>query len=268
MAKQTKKMTPKPSNKSLVLTDIFDACQSRNDWTFDNKLVNKISEKHDFSNPYDATKIDNTSILPDHIRKQGWCVVHLGQGKHKFVKALQHFFHDFEPPPSETIDWPYRKSVLNEINTSESNILSVGFNQRIIHDFLYEDIVANPKMYNTYRTKMTDKYKAGNEVISLDKVQMEIDMTTEYQGVVTVFEGKNKFPDNFSVTQLFLPFLYFHQLKEKGKIEVKEINCCYLMREMVKNESIIRLYLYTFKNPRDISTITLQKFTQYRLVKR
>ncbi|MCW3134124.1 MAG: hypothetical protein N2V78_07355 [Methanophagales archaeon] len=43
---------------------------------------------------------------------------------------------------------------LNEFDTSESNILSVASNQRIIHDFLYEDIVASPKVYSARRTKM------------------------------------------------------------------------------------------------------------------
>jgi heme oxygenase len=46
-------------------------------------------------------------------------------------------YHCFEPiGATETFDWKYRQSILNELDASESNILSVASNQRIIHDFL------------------------------------------------------------------------------------------------------------------------------------
>lgn len=44
---------------------------------------------------------------------------------------------------------------------------------------------------------------------------MEIDLTMELHGVVTIFEGKNGFPENFAVYQLFHPFKYFSLLKEE-----------------------------------------------------
>lgn len=259
---------PKISKKAKVLLEIFDICQKRRDYVFDNDLVKEAAEKHGFGNPFDVTKIDNKEILPDKIKKQDFCVIHRGDGVHEFVQPVNDFFHNFEPIKSATIEWPYRKSALNEIDESESNILSVGFNQRIIHDFLYEDIVASPKMYGAKRTKLTQKYKAGRKTITLNKCQMEIDLTTEHQGVVTIFEGKNKFPDSFAIYQLFHPILYFHKLREEKKIEIEKINCCYLLRDKKPTGSIIRLYLYSFKNPNDITSIILEKSAQYRLIKR
>ena len=257
------------SKKKLVLLDIFEYCKKQCSYTFDNHLVREISKKHGFGNPFDATKADNLSILPDEIRKQNYCIIHLGKGKHRFIKAAQICFHDFEKINNEEIPWKYRKSVLNEIDTSESNILSVGFNQRIVHDFLYDDIVANPKMYGSRRTKSDLYYKIGEEEIHATKLQMEIDLVTEYLGVVTVFEGKNNFPDNFAVYQLFHPCLYFHDLIKSGKIKVDDINCCYLLRDRnVDGESIIRLYLYTFEDPMKMESIRLIKCSQYKLIKR
>ena len=259
---------PTQSKKKMVLSDIFAHCQKQNQYVFDNDLVKKIAKKHQFGNAYDATKIDNSSILPEEIYKKGYCVVHLGDGKHKFIKAAKDWFHKFEEINTEEIIWPYRKSVLNETDTSESNILSVGFNQRIIHDFLYEDIVASPKMYGARRTKYTGSYFVNGEVLKCEKLQMEIDLTTEHLGTVTVFEGKNKFPEDFAVYQLYHPFLHFQQLHDQGEIKVEAINCCYLTRDNVKNESIIRLHLYTFTDPQEISSLKLLKRAQYRLVKR
>jgi hypothetical protein len=258
------------SKKKRVLVEIFAHCENANNYTFDNALVQQIATNQGFGNAYDVTKIDNSSILPDEISKKGYCVAHLGEGKHKFIKAAEHWFHEFEKIETEEIVWPYRKSVLNETDTSESNILSVGFNQRIIHDFLYEDIVASPKMYGARRTKYTGSYSVGGggETLTCTKLQMEIDLTTEHLGAITVFEGKNKFPKDFSVYQIYHPFLYFQKLHDNKQIVAKEINCCYLRRGIVGGDSVIRLHLYTFTDPTNIASLKILKNAQYRLVKR
>ena len=263
-----KKASSNPSKKKLVLSDIFSQCVKSNQFEFDNELVKEISKKHKFKNPFDATKVDNLSVLPEDILNEGYCVIHLGKGRHKFIKAQNHCFHVFEEIPNEEVPWKYRKSALNETDSSESNILSVGFNQRIVHDFLYDDIVAGPKMYGSRRAKVTTSYNIGSQVIKVETLQFEIDLTTEYQGVVTVFEGKNKFPENFAVYQLFHPFVYFNNLRKKGKIKVDKINCCYLLRDTENGNSVIRLYLYTFDKPNDMASIKLLKCEQYRLIER
>ena len=256
------------SAKKLILSDIFTHCKKAGNYTFDNDVVKEICKRHNFGNPFDATKIDNLSRLPEEIRNSGYCLVHLGNGKHKFVRAISGCFHDFEEIKNDEIPWKYRQSALNETDSSESSILSVGFNQRIVHDFLYDDIVANPKMYGSRRTKISETYKIGSETIRTEKLQLEIDLITEYQGVVTVFEGKNKFPGNFAVYQLFHPFLYFQSLKETSEINITKINCCYLLRDYDSEESVLRIYLYEFADARDMSSIRLKKCDQYRLIKR
>lgn len=256
------------SKKKEVLTDIFEYCRKSDECIFDNNLVKKICKKHDFRNPFDVTKVNSVSILPESIKSAGYCIVHLGQGRHQFVKAIDDCFHTFERIESVEIPWKYRPSVLNETDTSESSILSIGFNHRIIHDFLYDDIVANPKMYGSRRTKINASYQLGGETIQTEKLQLEIDLITEYNGMVTVFEGKNGLPENFAVYQLFHPFLYFNQLREKKNLSIKNINCCYLLRSLYNDESVIRLYLYTFQDSNQIASIRLEKYAQYRLIKR
>lgn len=266
---QNKKTTKKKTRsvKKEVLLEIFQHYKTSDNPIFDNDLVKSISGKR-FKNHFDVTKTDNLSLLPESIREQGYCVVHLGGGRHAFIKAANDCFHDFEEIPSEEIPWKYRKSALNEIDTSESTILSVGFNQRIVHDFLYDDIVASPKMYGSRRTKITSDYFIGEEKISVEKLQIEMDLVTEYQGVVTVFEGKSGFPENFAVYQLFHPFLYFSQLKTEKEIKIDSINCCYMLRKKIKRDIVIRLYLYTFSDSSNMESIKLEKCAQYRLIKR
>jgi hypothetical protein len=146
--------------------------------------------------------------------------------------------------------------------------LSVASNQRIIHDFLYEDIVANPKVYNARRTKMNLSYRVGEVEIVAQNLQMEIDLTMELHGVVTIFEGKNGFPDNFAIYQLFHPFKYYSILKKEKKLDVKQITCCYVLRKRERGSSVLRLYNYTFEDEDDMTSIKLLKNAQYNLIKR
>ena len=255
--------------KGDVLTEIFRNCQKKKNFVFDNDFVKEICKKYKFGNPFDVTKLDNTDKFPDIMIENDYFILHLGEGKHQFVKGIRNGFHKFESIPAKNnYDWKYRKSILNELDTSESNILSVGFNQRIIHDFLYEDIVSNPKVYNARRTKSSLQYNIGKEKIKTTNLQMEIDLTTEYNGDVTIFEGKNNFPENFAIYQLYLPTLYYHNLEKDKQLNIKGINCCYLLRKREGGNSIIRIYSYKFDDPLDMTSIKLLKCAQYNLIKR
>lgn len=166
--------------KQDVISKIYRLCKSKQEFIFDNDLVKQVCKKFNFANPFDATKIDDTTKLPELLIDEDCFILHLGEGSHKFVEGISNGFHIFEEIDENKIfDWKYRKSILNEFDTSESNILSVASNQRIIHDFLYEDIVASPKVYNARRTKMNISYNVGKERIDASNLQMEIDLTME-----------------------------------------------------------------------------------------
>lgn len=255
--------------KQDVITEIFKLCKKRENFVFDNTLVKKVCKKHGFGNPFDITKLDDTSKFPQILVDEDYFILHLGKGRHKFIRGIKKGFHIFEKIEKKKIfDWKYRKSILNEFDTSESNILSVAGNQRIIHDFLYEDIIASPKVYNARRTKMNIYYHVGKKEITANNLQMEIDLTMELHGMITVFEGKNGFPEDFAVYQLFHPFKYYSILKKEKKLKIKIITCCYILRKKDKGMSILRLYNYTFKDVNDMSSIRLLKNAQYNLIER
>ena len=255
--------------KQDVITEIFELCRDKGDFVFSNTLVKELCKKHGFGNPFDVTKLDDTSRFPEILLGEDYFILHLGEGRHKFVKGIHNGFHVFEKIDSNGIfHWKYRRSILNEFDTSESNILSVASNQRVIHDFLYEDIVANPKVYNARRTKMNISYRVGIEEIAATNLQMEIDLTMELNAVVTICEGKNGFPKDFAIYQLFHPFKYYSTLRNERKLEVRLITCCYILRRREREGSLLRLYNYTFEDEDDMSSIKLLKNAEYKLVKR
>ena len=258
-------MAPRGRNKKKqVMEALYAKCKASGCMAFNNKLVKEICEEIGFSNQFDITKVDSSAGLPDALVKDDVLVVHLGGGNHQFVYGISTGYHQFEPiPDSHKFQWDYRPSILNNINTSESNTLSVGYNQRIIHRFLYEDITAAPKIYSSNRTHIPLDYYIGEDWICATRVQVEIDMTMEHNGAITVFEAKNGNPADFNVFQLFNPYRYYLQATENSQ-EVSSIDCCYLLR--YRNR--LRLYLYRFEDPQLPASIRLVRSAEYELVER
>lgn len=260
--------------KKDIITELFKLCENRNDFVFNNDEVKEILVKLKSStNPYDMTKLDDTSKLPDILLENNYCIVHLGNGRHKFIKGINNIFHEFEDiNKDEIINWIYRPSILNDFSHSESSILSTAYNHRILHDFLYLDIVSNPKIYNSERKQSVSfDYQIKNTKAKVENLQIEIDLTAELNGLVTVFEGKNirkEWHKDFNVHQLYNPFRYYYELQKDNKLPIKKITACYLLRKKEKDSSVIRLYNYTFNNPLDITSIKLIKKREYRLEKR
>ncbi len=274
MKKSSKKI--KKSKKKEVLIKIFKICKERNNFIFDNDLVKSVSKKIGFQNHFDATKLDEKKKLPEIILKNDYALIHLGNGKHKFIKGVDKIYHSFEPIEKH-IDWIYKKSILNQYNSSESNILSVANNQRILHDFLFGqdkefnnlDISKRPKTYFPHRTKTDFNYTIGKDIeVDLDKIQIEIDLTIEFRGIIGIFEAKNGDINNFNIYQIYHPFLYYYNAKNNPEMnkKIKDIVCVYVVRKKIKGIDNISLWAYTFSNPHDLSSIKFIRSASYKLI--
>lgn len=261
--------------KQEVLLELFRLCQQRGQYVFNNDMVEAVCRRIGFKNKFNATKLDNISLLPAELRALDYAVIHKGRGQHEFTRGIEKIYHRFEPI-REQIEWPYRKSLLNEYNSSESNMLSVANNQRILHHFLFGvdrefddvDISERPKTYFPHRTKADLTYRFGTEEIRLDKIQIEIDLTIEYQGVIGIFEAKNGRPETFSVYQLYHPYLYYYKAKTESGLgeKIREIVAVYVARRKENGHSILSLWAYNFSDPLDMTSIRLHKSRAYRLV--
>lgn len=256
----------KANKKHLVLCDLYEHCKAQGNFIFHNDLVKEFSKKHKFGNPFDATKLDSSEKLPAYFKNNDICLLHLGGGFHRFIKGINKLYHPFEPI-QKSVKWQYKKSLLNEYNDSESNILSVANNQRILHDFLFgEDlefenlsIESRPKTYFPHRTKTTLKYYFENEEIIAKNQQIEIDLTLEFNGVIGVFEAKNGDLKDFNIYQIYHPFLYYFN----SGLNFRQIICVYLLR----NANSLKLYAYTFNEPLKLNSLCFLKSEEYILVR-
>ena len=139
----TKKETIKRVNKKhQVIEELFKICKKKNNFEFHNDLVKDVCKKVGFGNPFDVTKLDNKTKLPGILVKNDYAIIHIGSGKHKFIKGIDKVFHDFEPI-EKTIIGLTKISLLNQYNYSDkTNILSVANN----HEFYitsYSDKTTN-----------------------------------------------------------------------------------------------------------------------------
>ncbi len=261
------------AKKKQVIEDLYKFCLARNNWVFTNDEVKQIATKHGFGNPFDVTKVDTKSVLPEVVLKDGYCIAHLGKGRHCFIPELDKWYHEFESIQEEEVcNWRYRKSLLNDIEAGEASVVSFVFNQHILHDFLYEDVVASPKIYVPGRVRENLEYRVGNTRIIAESQQMEVDLTLEYQGTVTVLEAKNRLIKDFAVYQIFHPILYYHKKAKHLKIQIQHFNACYILRYNSRardqRSTCVRLYLYEFSDPDRLDSIQLVRKAEYRLIRR
>lgn len=267
---------PARAAKRDVIEALFLQCQKNNNSIFHNNDVKALCAQLGFGNPFDVTKIDNSEKLPQLLKDNDYCIIHLGSGRHQFFKGINIFYHTFEPIQN-TIDWPYKKSLLNQYNSSESNMLSIANNQRILHHFLFgkdeefaeKTIEYRPKTYFPHRTKTNLEYSLGKDKkLLLENIQIEIDLTIEQNGIVGIFEAKNGTPKDFSIYQLYYPYLYYHNAKENPELllNIKEIIAIYLVHNNIGNSTTLKMWAYTFLNPYDITTMHFIKSCAYRLV--
>jgi len=270
-------MSKRINKKELVLLELLEICEKNKNYVFDNDLVDVISKKHDFKNKFDVTKLDDKNKIPDILKNKNLTIIHLGDGFHRFINGIDFVFHSFEPIQN-TINWSYKKSLLNLLNASEANILSIANNQRILHEFAFgvdkeyinADIEYRPKTYFPHRTNADNtSFYINGEEIETTNLQMEIDLTIEYQGNVVIFEAKNTDNDNFNVLQIFHPFFYYHNKNKTSQIagKINNIKCVY-MKRVVENDIVnIKLWAYTFEKPNEVTSLKFLKSTNYKLIK-
>ncbi|MHA1221955.1 MAG: type II restriction enzyme [Candidatus Heimdallarchaeaceae archaeon] len=258
------------SLKKKILLEIFKECERTGNYTFTNDKVREIAATFKFKNPFDATKLDHTKLIPDLLKKKNYCLVHLGQGNHKFIRQMDIFYHKFEKKiiESNCRKWEIKSGVLDDYGLSESNILSLVYNRSILNDFLYDDYAKKPdNIYLPTRTKSTLKYWIGNEQIIAIKLQMEIDLMLIRNNVLTIIECKNGNHTDFAKYQLFVPFHMFCKAKERRYLDLKDVNCCYIMKykQRIRKtyENHVEMYLYTFTNPENMDSIKLIKAKKY-----
>jgi hypothetical protein len=252
------------SKKRESIRLIFEDLKRKNPYSkklvFSNDIVKKVTGDVKFSNQFDATKFESYEKLPECLRENGFFIMHLGKGRHAFVKG--NGYHNFESI-KETKEWKTKKSLIGELGKSEASTMSELYNSKIIHDFLYGKTNVDIQVHTARRTRTSYDVIVSNEKLHADKQQIEIDGIFETDEVIAAVEVKNVGLKDFEIRQLFNILKYFEEKKLPPKYKLRII---FVVRARDKEKNIFRLYEYIFEDKEKLDSIKLVRNAQYNII--
>lgn len=233
-------------------------------YKFTNDDVKAACIQTKFKNPFDVTKVDSIYDLPKTMREKGYFMFHLGGGTHAFI--MGNGYHEFEKiNKSDSITFPVKPRIIDNLSESEAGALSFIFNKGIIQDFLgVNDFTLNINIAR--RSRVTFDFKIGDKNLHISGQQIEIDGIFDTEdGMIATVEAKNKANKDFEIRQLFMVQKYFDMLEAEKRIP-KKINLHILFLVKPQHQRIYRLYEYKFLDSDDMNSIKLVKAKEYRIL--
>jgi len=140
------------------------------------------------------------------------------------------------------------------IGNSEMQHLDFAYASSLIRTFLEDDSLVLTIRGRKYTPKFS--FKVGNQDITTESVQTEVDAGYEGRTQVVLIEAKNSHTSNTIIRQLFYPFRQWQQYTAK---EVKTLF-------FEKRGNYYSLWQYEFINPNDYNSIKLTKSQQYEII--
>lgn len=261
---------PPRSVKARVLSEIWNEIEQRGPpFQFDNLMV-KTKTGDQFRNQFDLTKIDRSERLPEKLRAADIFIVHLGGGRHQFVKGINLGYHVLEPPERE-IPWKFKRTMLDDFDSGEAGVLSIVFNEQIAQDFLYDNPRAPVKIHLPGRTHRSEEnsfsYRVGQTEVTVKSLQIELDFILEDpHGEIAIAEAKRgELPKDFGVAQIYLPYRKLLRVQERRgtQFHIRPLFVVHFTR--TDGREAIRLYEYAFHDPFDMGSISHVKSAEYVL---
>ncbi|EQD45861.1 hypothetical protein B1B_12862 [mine drainage metagenome] len=237
---------------------------------FDNDLVKRISGEEDFSNQFDVTKVDTSKRLPDIFHENDVFMVHVGGGRHRFVRPIRLGYYPLPKSYGEPVEWGYKPGILNGKDDSEAGVLSLAYNNQVIQDFLFDNPREPVMIHLPRRTRVGTKgvsfdYFIGDIEVRAENLQIEMDFllqTYPPTNLIAVAEAKrvvdpSDLPD-FAITQVFLPFRRLLDLVPDRTPE--NVRCAFVVGfQDSEGNQRIRLSEYRFGDQRRLDSIEAVK---------
>ena len=76
------------SKKKEIIVALFRHCRSKGNFEFNKDLIKEEAKKIGFGNSYDVPKVDQSSILPEEVRDDGYCIALLGTWTLQVYKGI------------------------------------------------------------------------------------------------------------------------------------------------------------------------------------
>jgi len=140
------------------------------------------------------------------------------------------------------------------IGNSEMQHLDFAYAASLIRTFLDDDSLVLTIRGRKYTPKFT--FNVGNQQITVESVQTEVDAGYEGRNQVVLIEAKNSTTKNTIIRQLFYPYRQWQQHTEK---QVKTLF-------FEKQANYYSLWQFEFTNPNDYNSIKLTKSQKFEII--
>jgi hypothetical protein len=132
--------------------------------------------------------------------------------------------------------------------------LDFAYASSLIRTFLEDDSLVLTIRGRKYTPKFT--FNVGNQQITAESVQTEVDAGYEVRNQIVLIEAKNSHTSNTIIRQLFYPFRQWQQHTEK---QIKTLF-------FEKRNNFYSLWQFEFTNPNDYNSIKLTKSQRFEIV--
>ena len=142
----------------------------------------------------------------------------------------------------------------SSVGNSEMQHLDFAYATSLIRTFLEDKSLVLTIRGRKYSPKFS--FKVGNQEITAESVQTEVDAGYEGRNQVILIEAKNSSTKNTIIRQLFYPYRQWQQHTEK---HIKTLF-------FEKRENYFSLWQFEFKDPNDYNSIILSKSQRYEII--
>jgi len=139
------------------------------------------------------------------------------------------------------------------VGDSEMQHLDFAYAASLIRTFLEDDSLVLTIRGRKYTPKFS--FNVGNQEITAESVQTEVDAGYEGKNQVVLIEAKNSSTKNTIIRQLFYPYRQWQHFTKK---QVKTLF-------FEKRENYYSLWQFEFQNPNDYNSIILTKSQCYEI---
>ena len=134
--------------------------------------------------------------------------------------------------------------------------LDFAYAASLVRTFLEDDSLVLTIRGRKYTPKFS--FNVGNQQLTAESVQTEVDAGYEGKNQVALIEAKNSQTDNVIIRQLFYPFQQWqHHTKKKVKTLFFE-----------KRGKFYSLWQFEFKDTNDYNSICLTKSCRYEIIEK
>ena len=200
-------------------------------------------------------KQDSREDRPDVFIENNLFLLPVRNGKYAIIKGEGYI----DIPEIQSVIKIYKSKLDFKLDTSlvgnsEMQHLDFAYASSLIRTFLRDESLVLTIRGRKYTPKFS--FNVGNQEITTESVQTEVDAGYEGKNQLVLIEAKNSSTKNTIIRQLFYPYRQWRQYTEKQIITLF----------FEKRDNYYSLWQFEFQNPNDYNSIILSKSQRYEII--